>query len=404
MMKVIFSICISISITSANSLGLTSFTSANKMGFPSISTSPNNAIYGNHPFASRILKVEGAIGIDSLDDVDGFENIRIGFDNIDGLPQSVVDVILVPAFAKIQRALQVVPVAAGTTITTSSTTAFGTPNSDIPSQYNSPGESDVDFFMLVYQDQEFCGENTLAFARTVEIDSFDRPTYGAMNLCGSNFDTNGDPDTINFFQMIVIHETFHALGFSSEMLCRFRDPQTGKPLTPRDSNGNCQMVERDCVGDSGRIRIRAPSENYFAPGSDAFGKLSYYLSTPKVLSIVRAHFNCPTLPGLMFENIPTSDSCFGDHADEQVSLTQSPLALRKTRIRATTERSTCRCFSRLVSFLFLSSMISRSCGDSQSISFSFSSSQLTHSTHSLNLLTQLTHSTHSLTHSLNSLT
>ena len=50
-----------------------------------------------------------------------------------------------------------------------------------------------------------------------------------------------------------MHELGHVLGFNAQSLAHFRDPDTGRPLTPRDGRGDVPDILVECTGPAPRL-------------------------------------------------------------------------------------------------------------------------------------------------------
>lgn len=99
------------------------------------------------------------------------------------------------------------------------------------------GLAAADFGMFVTAQQTAScgsgGSGTLAYAYSCQRDSFDRPTWGRINLCPQALST----DTAEWDKQlkVAMHEMAHALGFSSTSWPLFRGSDAPRtPRTPRD--------------------------------------------------------------------------------------------------------------------------------------------------------------------------
>ena len=99
-----------------------------------------------------------------------------------------------------------------------------------------------------------------------------RPNLGQINIDPAYFEKYIDnKDIITSSMSTLLHEVIHLLGFSKTHIPFFVDPETFKVRPVTDSM---------FFAKHGQLRIK----------------------TPKVLEIARAHFNCPTINSVGFEN------------------------------------------------------------------------------------------------------
>lgn len=215
---------------------------------------------------------------------------------------------------------------------------FGAFNGLIPSELEMNGVEDADLVVLVSGKDVLtspegslpvCVGTTLAIALPCQLDQFDRPVIGLMNICLPNMpddddDTSSSPaeektvgellipaPQVAETVLTAIHEVGHILGVGAFLYALFRSP-TGEPLTPRPF----QPREVLCV-DGTAQNIVFPSENTLQLGEKTNGGIYYDIVTPRVQQVIRNHYNCQSLYGARLENQPTSPSCSGNHFDER---------------------------------------------------------------------------------------
>lgn len=122
-----------------------------------------------------------------------------------------------------------------------------------------------------------------------------------------------------------------SVGFSSHSLAHFRDFETGKPITQRDSSGDVRDVEVECTGTSRvrrREKIPLPSRDILQFKNNVRGGLRVaQIVTPNVKAVVRNHFDCQTLQGAELEssaahvslyNSTQGFECISDHWERRL--------------------------------------------------------------------------------------
>lgn len=187
-------------------------------------------------------------------------------------------------------------------------------NAIVPDSHMSDGIPDTDLAWYITASDSFCEEGTLALAMPCNFDQFDRPTAGVINFCLDSIeDIESESDIQNTF-FIAAHEAGHVLGLVASALPYFYDSDTGKPRTKRPF----KQTKVTCV--TGREQtVVMPDPNTLQISTEEHNNQRYAMvTTPKVKTVVRNHFNCQTLQGARLENQPTNPrSCFGDHWEEQ---------------------------------------------------------------------------------------
>ena len=164
-----------------------------------------------------------------------------------------------------------------------------------------------------------------ALAGFCNNDQFDRPTAGAANVCMDSITLNADGTvseaSIEQFEVVLIHEVGHVLGFIANAFSLFWDTQTRQRRTPRPF----EITNVKCVNGE-TIPIKGfPSENTIQFIDDPLSsKRTAYLVTPRVKSVARNQFNCHDLEGAALENTPTmAGDCTGSHWDERLFYSES---------------------------------------------------------------------------------
>eukprot|EP00545_Synedropsis_sp_CCMP1620_P006990 CAMPEP_0119032306 /NCGR_PEP_ID=MMETSP1176-20130426/41985_1 /TAXON_ID=265551 /ORGANISM="Synedropsis recta cf, Strain CCMP1620" /LENGTH=737 /DNA_ID=CAMNT_0006988717 /DNA_START=87 /DNA_END=2300 /DNA_ORIENTATION=- len=215
-----------------------------------------------------------------------------------------------------------------------------------PTDKTSGIEGDGDLLIFVTLDRFFCGNSnsggafsTAASAVSCERDQYDRPVTGSIDFCLDAIgtvspinDLNGLIESINKNSTasslddintaavdrtleVATHELLHVLGLTSDSLPFFRNPLTGKPLTPRPF----RLTETTCSNGESTAVLGEPSEQVLGRETDpTTGALHFEVRTPLVVQVARNHFNCPSLTGARLENQPTSSDCYGSHWEERL--------------------------------------------------------------------------------------
>jgi hypothetical protein len=221
-------------------------------------------------------------------------------------------------------ALSVVPISGNLRISSSELDSFtycgDSEFTAVPNEHKSSGVENTDLLLYVSgsSSDRFCPERTLAVAVPCNFDQYDRPTAGAINVCLGgivlNSDGTSEPEVVQDYIDVTIHEVAHVLGHSTNSYRFFRDPDTGTPRTARP------FAEKTvtCVDGVERTLI-LPDENTMIIGVDDRNRRYATIVTPKVRTVAQNQFNCQSLAGAQLENQPTrSESCSGDHWDERL--------------------------------------------------------------------------------------
>lgn len=199
--------------------------------------------------------------------------------------------------------------------------------------------------MTLHQHETRCGQRsdvgfsgTFAYAVACQRDHLDRPVLGRINICPEALST--DSAEIAAQTGVVLHELFHALGFTADSWPLFRDPDDG--MAPRTPRGPSQYTWSTPPAAEYRRQLSCAGQaiSFFEPGetttqftqergSAACAKrtsASYAdpsqcvqrIVTRRARDAARAHFGCPTLLGPELENQPTSACApMGSHWEQR---------------------------------------------------------------------------------------
>ena len=150
---------------------------------------------------------------------------------------------------------------------------------------------------------------------------YDRPIAGFVNLCEQTLLEERDSFTWEKAVTLVIHETFHVLGFSSTGFAYFRENNAERTArTPRrggdDGNGN----ESDNFGHPLR-----GNDGKYAYGNDTIiyaylddrEKDAAFIVLPTVKKVIRAFYDCEDMIGLELEDFGGSNSA-SSHWEQRI--------------------------------------------------------------------------------------
>ncbi|ALC47213.1 Invadolysin [Drosophila busckii] len=168
-----------------------------------------------------------------------------------------------------------------------------------------PGEgienADFVFYVSARQTQRCFKGLTVAYAAHCQQEALlDRPIAGHANLCPESISTK--PQELQTLISTVKHEILHALGFSVSLYAFFRDDE-GKPRTPRKSDtGKPYLNEKLQIHQWSNETIRKVERSNWAVRGGHVKKVVDMMVTPRVVSEVRAHFDCDILEGAELED------------------------------------------------------------------------------------------------------
>ena len=173
-----------------------------------------------------------------------------------------------------------------------------------------------------------CTGSYLATSTYCNTDQYDRPIAGMLHICIPSHNVHNffhDANHVKRNIVTVQHELGHILGMNIDSLGKFRNPDTGLPLTERDEEGNVPILEGvECTGTVGSTS--SPASNLLTslgsisvqprlqadipiPSTDILkfttvrgGVRVATIVTPTVQRIVRNIFNCRTLKGAELES------------------------------------------------------------------------------------------------------
>ncbi|KAL7543808.1 hypothetical protein ACHAXR_013124 [Thalassiosira sp. AJA248-18] len=223
------------------------------------------------------------------------------------------------------QALSLPPVLGG--IAPTITTCGG---ATIPPSHRETGVGDADILIYVSGDNRFCG-GALMHSAICDYDQHMRPLVANINICTKNIPTitptmPGEDDggiqqpllqqsVLNEYESYISTETSRILGASTSLFQNYHNPATDAPYgATKKHNANC------VDGTTSETAISIP--NIIAEEIDDAnnGQVYYEIRTPKVIEVVRNHFDCMTMTGARLEAKKGSVSCFGGFLDERLFL------------------------------------------------------------------------------------
>ncbi|XP_056318669.1 ciliated left-right organizer metallopeptidase [Danio aesculapii] len=119
-----------------------------------------------------------------------------------------------------------------------------------------PGVADTDFLLYVFThstDKCRLESSVLAYAAHCQTDSDGRPLAGTMVICRETL--RKERYTYQHFVKTVIHELFHVLGFSKELLSQWKDCTVSSQIGA-DCWSYGQVTSRD---ETGQVRLYSPT-------------------------------------------------------------------------------------------------------------------------------------------------
>ena len=136
---------------------------------------------------------------------------------------------------------------------------------------------------------------------------------GNINICTNNIPVNYTPDggvtisdsTMDEYAGYLTTETGRILGASTSLFRYFINPDTLAPYGATEKSVTCV--------DGTRETIEVP--NIISEDSNPAGQRYFEIRTPKVIEVVRNHFDCMTLTGARLEPTKNSIGCFGGYLD-----------------------------------------------------------------------------------------
>ncbi|KAL7549652.1 hypothetical protein ACHAWF_012920 [Thalassiosira exigua] len=187
----------------------------------------------------------------------------------------------------------------------------------IPTSHRAAGVQNADVLIYVSGDNRFCGGAAM-HAAICDFDQHMRPLVGNINICTENIPTEtlGDGGTripltvITDYDAYVAAETVRLLGASASLFRHYRNPDTNAAYGSTEKQVSCVDGTSETIAVPNMIGEVVDPDN---------GKVHYEIRTPKVIEVVRNHFDCMTLTGARLEARSRGVlGCFGGFLDERL--------------------------------------------------------------------------------------
>lgn len=187
----------------------------------------------------------------------------------------------------------------------------------IPSLHNEEGVEDSDILIYVSGDNRFCG-GALMHSAICDYDQHMRPLVANINICTENIPTTTAPlqgkeilpPVLDQYDAYIATETARILGASTSLFRYYQNPDTDAPYGSSQKHANCIDGTQESISVPNVISDNVDSDT---------GAVYYEIRTPKVIEVVRNHFDCMTLTGARLEvRSRGSISCFGGFLDERL--------------------------------------------------------------------------------------
>jgi leishmanolysin-like peptidase len=181
---------------------------------------------------------------------------------------------------------------------------------DLLQKYSNYTAHDLVLFVTAHSTRLFSGQ-TLAYACSCRSNILGRPTFGHINW-GSNTINFGATDRIDLQLGVAVHEMTHALVFAAQNFKNFLDTSKSNMYLGKTLGPDFDYPKKTAPPATEAIAVTAKGlQNVDVK------KTITYLKTPKVLEKARAHFNCPTLPGVELEDAGSSGTA-GSHWEKRI--------------------------------------------------------------------------------------
>lgn len=184
-------------------------------------------------------------------------------------------------------------------------------DASIPLEDREKGVNDADVLIYISSDNRFCGGASMHSA-VCDYDQNMRPLVGNINICTNNIPTSKsdvettiDPRTMDRYTGYITSETGRVLGASTSFFRHYKNLDSSIAYGTMEKTVTCV--------DGSTEKIEVPN---MISESESTGEVSYEIRTPKVIEVVRNHFDCMTLTGAKLESKEGGTSCFGGFLDD----------------------------------------------------------------------------------------
>lgn len=183
-------------------------------------------------------------------------------------------------------------------------------SASIPLEDREKGVNGADVLIYISNDNRFCGGASMHSA-VCDFDQNMRPLVGNINICTKNIPTNTGaetiitPSTLDQYTSYITTETGRVLGASTSFFRHYKNPDTSIAYGTTEKTITCV--------DGTKEMIQVP--NMISELEDT-GEVSYEIRTPKVIEVVRNHFDCMTMTGAKLESNKGGTSCIGGFLDD----------------------------------------------------------------------------------------
>ncbi|KAL3800309.1 hypothetical protein HJC23_003605 [Cyclotella cryptica] len=185
----------------------------------------------------------------------------------------------------------------------------------VPASDRENGVDGADLVIYVSSDSRFCG-GALMHSAVCDFDQYMRPIVGNINICTNNFPENTFSDeaitvetpTLKEYAAYLTTETGRILGASTSLFRYYLNPRTLAHYGTSKKSLTCL--------DGTKETLQVP--NIIFEDIDKNGQRSYEIRTPKVVEMVRNHFDCMILTGAKLEQRQDSIGCLGSFLDDHL--------------------------------------------------------------------------------------